>query len=416
MIFVLNNIFFLKIEFKNDLNLKKNLMNASIIITVCALLLLAYVFDVTSSKTRIPSVILLLTLGWLVKKVTVFLNIPIPNLESTLPLIGTIGLILIVLDGSLELELKKENYPLIGKSALVAIVPMLVLSFGIAQVIYYFDAAISFKDSLANAIPISVISSAVAISSAKNLKSSQKEFITYESSLSDVFGVILFNFITLHDEIDVSSFGYFLLDMLIILLISFAATIGLAFLLSRIKHKVKFAPIIILVILIYYISKVYHLPALIFILLFGLLVGNLDELKHYKFVEKLQPELFSKEIQKFRELTSEFTFLIRTLFFILFGFLIKTEELLNQETFVWSLSITVSIFVVRALVLKIVKLDLNPLLYISPRGLITILLFLSIPTSQTSALVNNSLIIQIVILTTLFLMFGLMFFRTKVDA
>ncbi|MBP9793337.1 MAG: cation:proton antiporter [Flavobacterium sp.] len=386
------------------------------IITVCALLLLAYVFDVTSSKTRIPSVILLLTLGWLVKKVTVFLNIPIPNLESTLPLIGTIGLILIVLDGSLELELKKENYPLIGKSALVAIVPMLVLSFGIAQVIYYFDAAISFKDSLANAIPISVISSAVAISSAKNLKSSQKEFITYESSLSDVFGVILFNFITLHDEIDVSSFGYFLLDMLIILLISFAATIGLAFLLSRIKHKVKFAPIIILVILIYYISKVYHLPALIFILLFGLLVGNLDELKHYKFVEKLQPELFSKEIQKFRELTSEFTFLIRTLFFILFGFLIKTEELLNQETFVWSLSITVSIFVVRALVLKIVKLDLNPLLYISPRGLITILLFLSIPTSQTSALVNNSLIIQIVILTTLFLMFGLMFFRTKVDA
>jgi len=86
-------------------------MNASIIITVCALLLLAYVFDVTSSKTRIPSVILLLTLGWLVKKATVLLHIPIPNLEGTLPLIGTIGLILIVLDGSLELELKKEKSP-----------------------------------------------------------------------------------------------------------------------------------------------------------------------------------------------------------------------------------------------------------------------------------------------------------------
>lgn len=388
-------------------------MNASIIITVCALLLLAYIFDVTSSKTRIPSVILLLTLGWLVKKVTVILHIPIPNLESTLPLIGTIGLILIVLDGALELELKKENYSLIGKSAIVALIPMLLLSFGIAQLIFYFDPVISFKNSLANAIPISVISSAVAISSAKNLKNSQKEFITYESSLSDVFGVIFFNFITLHSEINFSSFGYFLLDLLIILLVSFAATIGLAFLLSRIKHKVKFAPIIILVILIYYISKIYHLPALIFILLFGLLVGNLDELRHYKFVEKLQPEIFNKEIQKFRELTSEFTFLIRTLFFILFGFLIKTNELLNQETIIWSLSITVSIFVIRAVVLKIVKLDLNPLLYISPRGLITILLFLSIPASQTSVLINNSLVIQIVILTALFLMFGLMFFKNK---
>lgn len=388
-------------------------MNASIIITVCALLLLAYVFDVTSSKTRIPSVILLLTLGWLVKKATVLLHIPIPNLEGTLPLIGTIGLILIVLDGSLELELKKENYPLIGKSAIVAIIPMLLLSFGIAQVIYYFDPAISFKNSLANAIPISVISSAVAISSAKNLKNSQKEFITYESSLSDVFGVIFFNFITLHSEINVSSFGYFLLDLLIILLVSFVATIALAFLLSRIKHKVKFAPIIILVILIYYVSKIYHLPALIFILLFGLLVGNLDELKHYKFVEKLQPEIFNREIQKFRELTSEFTFLIRTLFFILFGFLIKTNELLNQETIIWSLSITVSIFVIRGLVLKMVQLDLNPLLYISPRGLITILLFFSIPASQTTSLINNSLVIQVVILTALFLMFGLMFFNEK---
>lgn len=390
-------------------------MNASIIITVCALLLLAYVFDVTSSKTRIPSVILLLTLGWFVRRVAVLLNIPIPDLEPILPTIGTIGLILIVLDGSLELELKKENYPLIGKSALVAIIPLLLLSFGIAQTIYYFEPTISFKDSLANAIPISVISSAVAISSAKNLISSQKEFITYESSLSDVFGVILFNFVTLNNNIDIFSFGYFLIDMIVILLISFVATIGLAFLLSRIKHKVKFAPIIILVILIYFISKVYHLPALIFILLFGLLVGNLDELKQFKFIERLQTEILTKEIQKFRELTSEFTFLIRTLFFILFGFLIKTRDLLNQDTIIWSSTITVCIFLLRAIVLKFVKLKLNPLLFISPRGLISILLFLSIPVAQASKLVNNSLIIQIIILTALFLMFGLMFSKSKGD-
>ena len=388
-------------------------MNAPIIITVCALLLLAYIFDVTSSKTRIPSVILLLTLGWFVKKATVLLNIPVPDLQPTLPIIGTIGLILIVLDGSLELELKKENYKLIGKSALVAIVPLLLLSFGIAFAICYFEPTISYKNSLANAIPISVISSAVAISSAKNLIPSQKEFITYESSLSDVFGVILFNFITLHNEIDLFSFGYFITDLIIILLISFVATIGLSFLLSRIKHKVKFAPIIILVILIYYISKVYHLPALIFILLFGLLVGNLDEMKQFKFVERLQTEILNKEIQKFRELTSEFTFLIRTLFFILFGFLIKTDELLNRETAAWSLTITAAIFLVRAIVLKFVKLDMKPLLFISPRGLISILLFLSIPASQSSQLVNNSLVIQIVILTALFLMFGLMFFKNK---
>lgn len=79
-------------------------MNASILITICALLLLAYIFDITSSKTKIPSVILLLLLGWTVNKITQVFNINVPNLESVLPIIGTIGLILIVLEGSLELE------------------------------------------------------------------------------------------------------------------------------------------------------------------------------------------------------------------------------------------------------------------------------------------------------------------------
>lgn len=381
-------------------------------IVVCALLLLSYLFDVTSQKTRIPSVILLLALGWTVKQITNFLKIPIPNLDIVLPLIGTIGLILIVLEGSLDLELKKENYSLIAKSTLVAIIPMIILSFAIGEIIYYYDAAISFKDSILNAIPIAVISSSVAISSAKNLIHSDKEFIVYESSLSDVFGVILFNFVSVKGAINISSLGEFATEMLIIIAISFVATLVLAYLLSKIKHKVKFAPIIILILLIYFISKEYHLPALIFILLFGLIVGNIDELKRFKFVQKLQPEILNKEIQKFRELTTEFTFLIRTLFFILLGFLIKTSELLNQKTIFMAVGITFLLFVIRGIMLKVVRLKLSPLFFITPRGLITILLFLSIPANQMSSLVNNSLIIQIVILSALVMMFGLMFSKS----
>lgn len=385
---------------------------SSIMIVVCALLLLSYLFDVTSQKTRIPSVILLLALGWTVKQITDLLKIPIPNLDIVLPLIGTIGLILIVLEGSLDLELKKENYPLILKSTLVAIVPMIALSLAIGEIIYYYDALISFKDSVLNAIPIAVISSSVAISSAKNLLHSDKEFIVYESSLSDVFGVIFFNFVSVKGDINISSLGEFATEILIIIAISFVATLVLAYLLSKIKHKVKFAPIIILILLIYFISKEYHLPALIFILLFGLIVGNIDELKRFKFVQKLQPEILNKEIQKFRELTTEFTFLIRTLFFILLGFLIKTSELLNQKTIFMAVGITFLLFVIRGIMLKVVRLKLSPLFFITPRGLITILLFLSIPANQMSSLVNNSLIIQIVILSALVMMFGLMFSKS----
>lgn len=384
-------------------------MDASIIITIGALLLLAYIFDITSSKTRVPSIILLLILGSLVKQATTFLKIDIPDLQPVLPALGTIGLILIVLEGSLELELKKSNFSLIQKSTFVSLVPMLVLSFSLGAVVYYFDPNISFKDSLSNVIPIAVISSAVAISSAKNLGKFEKEFITYESSLSDVFGVVFFNFVTLHAHIDKYTFGSFFLDIIVILIISFITTLALAYLLSRSQNQVKFLPIIILIIMIYFISKEFHLPALVFIVIFGLFIGNIDELNRYKFVQPLHTEILNIEIKKFKVLTIEFTFMVRALFFILFGFLIKMKELFNPKTILWAVAVTVFIFIVRAIILLVMKLPLKSLLFISPRGLITILLFLSIPIKQSSPLVNNSIVIQIIILTVLVMMIGLLF-------
>ncbi|MCU0354611.1 MAG: sodium:proton antiporter, partial [Cytophagales bacterium] len=49
-----------------------------------------------------------------------------------------------------------------------------------------------------------------------------------------------------------------------------------------------------------------------------------------------------------------------------------------------------------------------PLLFIAPRGLITILLFLGIPAAQSIDLVNRSLVIQVIVLTALVMMAGLM--------
>ena len=203
-------------------------MTTTIIITLCALLLLAYLFDLSASKTKIPSVILLLLLGWGVRQGTVFFNISPPDLTPVLPILGTIGLILIVLEGSLELELNRSRLPFVGKASLLALLPMLLFSFALA---YAFARLgnISFKTGLANAIPFAVISSAIAIPSAQNIGAAGKEFITYESSLSDIFGVIFFNFITLNDNIGTTSVGHFILQLFVILVVTFIATLGLAY-------------------------------------------------------------------------------------------------------------------------------------------------------------------------------------------
>ncbi len=378
-----------------------------ILITLCTLILLGYIFDITSAKTKIPSVILLLVLGWLVKEVTVYLWVDVPDLEPLLPLLGTVGLILIVLEGSLDLEFNKSKLTLLNRAFWMALLALVLLSGGLTAV---FIGVLHYpvKDSLLSAIPIFIISSAIAIPSARNLSKPRQEFVVYESSLSDILGVIFFNFFLLNEGIGGSEVLSFLWEILLMCLISFVATAGLSFLLSKINHHIKFVPIILLVLIIYGLSKIYHLPALIFIMVFGLFLGNLDELRRFKWMSVFKPDVLDKEVGKFKDLTTEATFLVRSLFFLLFGFLIDVQELLDLESLAWAGGICGGIFLVRYIQLRLLRLHPIPLLFIAPRGLITILLFLSIPDVFRIPLVTKPLIIQVIILTALVMMLGLM--------
>lgn len=380
-------------------------MTILIIITLCSLLLAAYLFDYTSSKTKIPSVILLLALGWVLKEVSRLLDIQVLDFSSILPILGTIGLVLIVLEGSLELELKRSKIRLIGKSFLGAIAPLVILSLSLALVFHVISGS-SYINSLVNVIPLFVISSAIAIPSVEHFSSRDREFVIYESSLSDILGVLFFNFFALNEFLNFASFGSFTLELVIIILISFIATIGLALLLKRLDHRIKFFPIILLVILIYAISKYFHLPGLLFILLFGLFIGNLDEIKNFAWIKRLNPDQLDKEVHRFKEFNIEATFIIRSLFFLVFGYLVETSDLLNTEMLIWSSGIVICIFTLRFAQLKLSKLPIKPLLFIAPRGLITILLFLSIQPSQRIPLIDNAMIVQVIILTTFIMMFG----------
>jgi len=387
-------------------------MASTIIISFCTLLLIAYLFDLSAAKTKIPSVILLLLLGWLLHQLTAFLDLLLPDFSGFLPILGSIGLILIVLEGSLELNLSKSKIGLIRKSFFGALLTMFVLTI-VLSFLFHYLGGYSFRSCVTNAIPFSVISSAIAIPSVRNISLSKKEFVIYESSLSDILGVVFFNFIALNLDYGFITFGKFGIQLIIIIVISFIATIGLTILLRKIEHHIKFIPIILMIILIYTLLEIYNLPSLIFILTFGLFIGNLYKFKKFKWIKKLHPEELKIEDQKFKEITVEMAFLVRALFFILFGFLLQTSEIINTDTLLLSGGIVVIIFVFRILQLKISQLPLNPLLFVAPRGLITILLFLSIVPAQRVLLVNKSLIVQVIILTALVMMFGLMAFPIK---
>ena len=387
-------------------------MTTQIIITLCVLLLIAYFFDISSSKTNIPLLVFILLLGYAVQHLAIFFDISLTDMDPVLPVLGTIGLILIVLEGSLELELNRDQFTFVKKTFISAAAPLFILSFLLAFVVQYMDTS-TFKTAFTNAIPLAIISSAIAIPSAHNLSQSNKEFVIYESSFSDIIGVILFNFIALNTTIDGTAILNFSGQLLAMMAITIIATGLLAFLLGKINHHIKFGPIMLMIILIYAIAKEYHLPALIFILLFGLFLRNVDEIKTLKPLSFINPDSLISEVNKLKELTGEAAFLIRTLFFILFGFLIDTRELLNLSTLPLAIAIIAAILLVRFTVLKLMRFPPTPVLYIAPRGLITILLVLSIPAVDTSLTINKSLIIQVIILSAFVMMLGLMFYSQK---
>jgi len=370
-------------------------------------MLIAYLFDLSTAKTKIPSVILLLLLGWAMRQGCYLLGVETPDFASLLPVIGNIGLLLIVLEGSLELEFDRSKIPLVKKSFYSSIIPIILLTLILTALFSYYGNN-DWRASLLSSIPLCVISSAIAIPTVRYFDKSSREFVVYESSFSDIIGVLFFNFIIYNEVIDVFSFLDFGKEILVMLVLSFVFTILLAYLLNKIENHVKFTPMIIIIIMIYFISKYLHLPGLLFILILGLFLGNLERLDSVKWIDKLKPELLHDEAMRLKEIVIEATFLVRAFFFLLFGFLLETKEILNLQTLPWSLSIFGLIVLIRFMVLKILKIPISPVGFIAPRGLITILLFLSLPASQTIDIVNKSLIVQVIIFSSLFMMIGAM--------
>lgn len=387
-------------------------MVAAVIISICVLLLISYFFDITTNFTKIPSVILLLAVGWVVQQVSGLFDYQIPDLFPILPLLGTIGLILIVLEGALELELNKSKMQVVKKSSLMAFAPLLIMAIGFALYLHL-EWGFNFKESLINVVPFAVISSAIAIPSAINLSPYKREFVTYESSLSDIFGVVLFNFATFGTVITLGGGVQFLWQIFLMIVISLVASLLLALLLGKIDHHIKYGPIIIICILIYEIAKIYNLPSLIFILLFGLILGNIDEFRKFKLFKNIKFTKMNREVFHFKEVVIEATFIIRSLFFLLFGYVMETEEIFDTDYLIWSGSIVIVIFVLRYSFLKLLKLDIQSFLYIAPRGLVTVLLYLSITSEQLLPIFNQTVLLQVILMTTLIMMFGLMFTKKK---
>ncbi|CCH52049.1 sodium/hydrogen exchanger [Fibrisoma limi BUZ 3] len=389
-------------------------MDSSYLIIVLSLsVLISYAFDLFSSRFKTPSVLLLLLLGVVIRQATSYLGVQVPFANAILPILGTLGLILIVLEGGLDLELHPEKYGLLRRTLLSSLIEIVGITLLLAGALYLLLND-TFYHCLITALPFSILSSAVAIPSLLNLSSEQGEFVVYESAFSAILGVMAFNFLLLSRDSVLGAVWMFTRDTVVMALVSLGCCFLLLYLIGRINHRIKFLPIISVLFLVYAIAEIYRLSSLLLILIFGLFLNNTELFIRGRLNQVLKNDLFEKELDQLKNLTAEGAFVVRTFFFLLFGYVVVPHELVDPDALIVSGLFVLIIIAWRWLTLRLTyRGSLRPLLWIAPRGLITILLYLNIPEDLRLVGFREGIPMLVVVLSSLVMMAGVVGYRGR---
>ena len=305
-------------------------MTNTAILAASALLLFAYAVEHFGRHFRLPPVVLLIVTGLVARQILDALGLRFHWVDPIVPIIGTLGLILIVLEGSLDLKVSRERQGLIV-TALASSLRVSSLTLGAFALLFSYVIGFAIPTAMLAAIPFAVISSAVAIPSAAGLPERPREFVVYESSLSDILGVLVFYaWLAARDRSKDSRSTW-----------SAAARSpsssrwwprwrsGISS--TRSSAHVRFLPLLAGLVFLYAIGKELHLSPLIVVLVCGLIINNPHLVTWHAKLRALQTDGYAQTLHEFKGLVAELTFAIKSFFFLLLGYWTDVQQMLSVE-------------------------------------------------------------------------------------
>ena len=352
-----------------------------LIIVFSLTIIISYFFNILAKKSGVPAVLMLIGLGIIIHYGLLLFGEKSLDLARPLEVLGVIGLILIVLEAALDLKLKKEKIGLIIKSFLVALLGLGGTAYLAALVLNYM-MGVEVLNALLYTIPLSILSSAIILPSIDEFKEVKREFMIYESTFSDILGIISFYSVLTMVGPDTNESVYNEVFTNLALTVVFSVIISyiLIYILQNIKGHVKLFLLIAILLLLYAVGGIFHFPSLIIILIFGVILNNYKIFFRGGLMKLLDKERVEEVLGDFKIITAESAFVVRTFFFIIFGWSVYLGSLLSFKVIGIGLIILAIIYLVRAVILFIFNgKDIISQLFLAPRGLITILLFFAIP-------------------------------------
>lgn len=393
-------------------------MNAYLfIIGLCLVIIISFFCNILARKTNIPSVLILIVLGVGIQQLLKYLDME-PDFFSTLEVLGIVGLIMIVLEAALDLELKKEKWPVIWKSFTIASFSLALTSIAISFFIRLIIPEMSFLPAMVYALPLSIMSSAIIIPSVANLTSYKKEFLIYESTFSDILGIMVFYMIIENVEVEGIRQLSFAIgsNIFLTLAISVILSYALLYVIQNIKGEAKFFLFLAVLVLLYAVGKMFHLSSLIIILMFGLLLRNHRVLLFGKLKEWLLVPKIEAVFEQFKMITVETSFLVRTFFFVVFGMTLPLSALISWKVWLISALFLMVTYALRYGLFYVVEnKDTMPQTFIAPKGLISILLFFAIPESLKAEGFESGVLFVVIIATSVIMAWSLISNGKKKD-
>lgn len=347
------------------------------ILAASALLLFAYAIEHLGRRFKLPAVVLLIGAGLAARQVLDSLGLKFHWVDPIVPVLGTLGLILIVLEGALDLTVTRERAHVMIAAAASSLLGF-CLTLGAFAILFVLVMKLSVPSAMLASIPFAVISSAVAIPSASALPTQPREFVVYESSLSDILGVLVFySWLGANGSLEAFAtdlFGGGALSLVAALL----AAIALFYFINQITGNVRFLPLLAGLVLLYAVGKELHLSPLIVVLVCGLLINNPHLVTWHSALRNFQTPQYEETLSSFKALVAELTFACKSFFFLLLGYWTEVSEMLSVEAWLIAIAgISFILFSRYAILALLRRKAIAQLVWIAPRGLITVLLFLS---------------------------------------
>ncbi len=389
----------------------------NVIIGISFTIILSFIFNGISKKTNIPAVLMLIILGIIFQYgIKAFGGVTV-DFFPMLEVLGIVGLIMIVLEAALELKLKREKLVPILKSLAIALIGLVASAYVAAIILKALIEGMTMQSALIYATPLSILSSAIIIPSVSGLSDAKKEFHVYESTFSDILGIMMFYFLLgkVNPAEDTGVTG-FLFGLILTVVISLVASYGIILIFQKIKSQVKLFLLIAVLLLLYGLGKKMHLSSLIIILIFGLVIANMKLFFKGKLEKLLDFEKAKAIYHELHVITAETAFVVRTLFFVIFGITITLSSLFDLKVTLISILIIISIYIIRYGLLRLfIGKDISPQLFIAPRGLITVLLFYAIPADASVPGFEPGILLFVIIGTSLIMTGGMIHHKKKIN-